>query len=281
METSTITLKNIYTGKLRLLSLVLMTLCLWGSDSLALDPMGPPTAGLKGGQFKFAIEYSDGEAELELNKGEWEEYFDGLLWDWGEAESLNIKKLETNKAYANFGYGFTDRIEGFLRIGGADAEFGDSIWEDDERFDRQGEFAFGAGIKATLYENHNLKVGALFQVSRADFDGKLMADHWALPDRVEMDLTEVQIAVGPTIKLADGLSIYGGPFFHIVDGDLDLDVDDGGATTYRYSWNIDEGSVAGGYIGAQLDFSENCSFNIEYQHTSSAEAACASLIWKF
>ncbi len=264
-----------------LLGFVLMV---GGSAAFALDPMGPPTAGLRQGQFEEGIEYSYGTMDLKLNNGIWIEQLDGVFYDSGNADSLTLRNFKTNKAYFNLGYGIIDGLDVFLRLGATNVTFGDSIWEDAEKFDNHADFTVGCGIKATFYEHDNLKLGGLFQASWAEFDGQLNAAHWAAADFVEMSVTEIQVAVGPTYKLADHISIYGGPFFHFVVGDLDdkfSEASGGGLLTSQYSWDVNESSIFGGYIGAQVDIAENFFFNIEYQQTAAADALSAGFVWRF
>ncbi len=271
-------------GNIRSIWLLGFVLLVGRSAAFALDPMGPPTAGLRQGQLKEGIEYSYGTMDLKLNEGTWIEHLDGVFYDSGNANSLTLKNFKTNKAYFNLGYGIIDGLDAFLRLGATTVTFGDSIWEDAEKFDNNADFTVGCGIKATFYENDKLKLGGLFQANWAEFDGRLSAAHWAAADLVEMSITEIQVAVGPTYKLAEHISIYGGPFFHFVIGDLDDEfsqVSEGGLLTSKYSWDVDESSNFGGYIGAQVDIAENLSFNIEYQQTASADALSAGLIWRF
>ena len=271
-------------GNSRSIWLLGFVLLVGGSAALALDPMGPPTADLRQGQFEEGIEYSYGTMDLKLNDGTWIEQLDGVFYDSGNADSLTIKNFKTNKAYFNLGYGIIDGLDVFLRLGATTATFGDSIWEDAEKFENHANFTVGCGIKATFYEHDNLKLGGLFQANWTEFDGQLNAAHWAAADFVEMSVTEIQVAVGPTYKLADHISIYGGPFFHFVVGDLDdefNEVSGGGLLTSKYSWDIDESLIFGGYIGAQVDIAENFSFNIEYQQTAAADALSAGFVWRF
>ncbi len=271
-------------GNIRSIWLLGFMLLVGHSSAFALDPMGTPTAGLRQGQLKEGIEYSYGTMDLKLDDGIWIEHLDGLFYDAGNAEPLTLNNFKTNKAFINLGYGIIDGLDVFLRLGGTTATFGDSIWEDAEKFDNNADFTFGCGIKATFYEDDNLKLGGLFQANWAEYDGRLSAADWAAADLVEMSITQIQVAVGPTYKLADNISIYGGPFFHFVVGDLDdefSEVSDGGLLTSKYSWELDESLYFGGYIGAQVDIAENFSFNIEYQHTESADALSAGLIWRF
>ena len=271
-------------GDIRSIWLLCFVLMVGHSAAFALDPMGPPTADLKQGQLKEGIEYSYGTMDLELNEGTWIEHLDGVFYGPWNEDSFTLKNFKTNKAYFNLGYGIIDGLDAFLRLGATTATFGDSIWEEAEKFDSHADFTVGCGIKATFYEHDKLKLGVLFQANWAEFDGRLSAAHWAAADLVEMSITEIQVAVGPTYKLADHISIYGGPFFHFVVGDLDdefSEASDGGLLTSKYSWDLDESLNFGGYIGAQVDIAEDLSFNIEYQQTESADALSAGLIWRF
>jgi hypothetical protein len=71
----------------------------------------------------------------------------------------------------------------------------------------------------------------------------------------------------------DNLSIYGGPFLHFVNGDLDFSgetLDLGDRIGMEASGDIEEKSQFGGYIGASLDAKERTSFFLECQFTGDA-----------
>lgn len=278
MKKKTFVPKN---GNIWLLGFVVMMSC---STVFALDPMGPPVADIRQGQLNEGIEYSYSKMDIKLQEGKWIEYFDGVFNDSGQATSFTLKDFKMNKVYFNLGYGFTDNLDAFLRLGATTTSFGDSIWEDSEKFDSNVDFTIGAGIKATFYEDDKLKVGGLLQASWAEFDGKLNASHWSAADFVEISMAEVQIAVGPAYKLDDHVTIYGGPFWHFITGDLEDEVNEavgGGLLNSKFSWDIDDSSNFGAYIGTQIDINENTSFNIEYQHTSDSDAFIAGFLWKF
>ena len=257
-----------------------------GSSVFALDPMGPPVAGVKQGQFKAGVDYSYSKMDLELTDGIFVEYLDGLLSDTGEATTFILKDFKASKVYVNLGYGVADNCEAFLRVGGTEGKFGDSIWLDSEQFDGGSDLAVGGGVKATFFEEGGLKLGALLQGSWAQYHGKLDSPNWTGPDFVEIDLAEFQIAVGASYTWDGGVSIYGGPFFHFIDGNLDDTVGAsitgaGELLNSDYSWDINEDSVFGGYLGAQLEVAEGCFFNVEYQRTAAADAFAASLMWRY
>jgi hypothetical protein len=270
---------------IRTLSLALMAAGLFASPAAALDPMGPPVAGLAQGQIKIGVDYSDSKMDLKLTRGKWTELLDGVPLDAGDAVSFTLEDFKAYRTYANVGFGASDNLEAFVRVGGTQGRFGDSIWEDGEDFDGSTDFAAGGGIKATFFEEGALRVGGLIQGSWAEYNGTLCAPQWPAADRVEIDLTQVQAAVGAAYTWAERFSIYGGPFLHFVSGDLDdtiheVDTATGGLLASHYSWDIEEDSVFGAYAGAQLELTDNCSFNIEYQRTAAADAVALSLMWK-
>ncbi len=267
-------------------ALALAIILSYGPAVLALDQMGPPVAGLEQGQFKAGVDFSYGEMDLETKDGSWVEYLDGAFLDAGEATNFTLEDFKTAKTFVNFGYGFADICEGFLRVGGTKGSFDDSIWLDSEEFDSGSELAAGGGVKATFFEDGGLRVGGLLQGSWGEYHGKLDAPHWAAPDFVELDLTEVQIAFGAAYTWEDRLTVYGGPFFHFVSGDLEdtvteVDTISGGLLNSEYVWELDEDSVFGGYFGAQLEIAESCSVSLEYQKTGAADAFGASILWRF
>ena len=286
MKTLTKTSKANMFKKIWLSVFIFVIVGLSGATAVALDPMGPPSTNMQHGQFSIGTDFSHSNTDLELNNGVWVEHLDGVFWDWGEAVDLKLKNFEVNRGYVHLGYGISENCEAFFRIGGSSAEFGDSIWEDSEEFDSRAEPALGFGVKATLFDGGNFKFGGLVQTNWAGFDGKLDASHWASSDFVEVDMVEVQIAAGVTLLLSDRVSIYCGPFAHFINGELDdtfsaIDTGTGGLLTSQYLWDIEENSAFGGYLGTQMELTENCSLNMEFQHTSAADAFGMGLVWRF
>ena len=118
MKKGTILLKAEINRKngLFVLSFIIFLLC--GSAGFALDPMGPPVADMEQGQFKIGADFSHSNMDVELNNGIWNEYLDGVFFDWGDALDLTLKDFEVNRGYANLGYGIADNCEAFFRLGG-------------------------------------------------------------------------------------------------------------------------------------------------------------------
>ena len=266
--------------------LVLVMAALGGLEAFAVDPMGPPTAGLKKGQVRVGVDYSYSKMDIELTEGKWIDHLDGVVVGSGDEISLTIEDFGVHKGYTSFGFSLLDGWEAFLRMGATNADFGDSLWEDGENFEGSIDFAGGGGIKATLYEEFYLSIGAVLQANWAKFDGTLDASHWVATDPVEISLAEMQFALGATYLWNSRVSFYGGPFIHFTMGDFEntattFDEDGGGILSTEYSWEINEGPLYGGYAGARIKIAEQFYFNIEFQHTEAAKALGGSLMLRF
>ena len=234
------------------LLVVLVVVGLCSTVALALDPMGPPTAGLKQGQWSIGLEYSYSNMDLSV-------------------EGSKLENVKMNKGYANLGYGIANNWEAFIRLGGAEADF---KVPDEFKYNGDIGFAYGFGTKVTLWEQSpELKWGGLFQMSWADLSGTAEEIGGPGKEGVDLNAREIQIGVGPTWTPAKGFSIYGGPFVHFLHGDYN-----GDATG---SADMTEASSFGGWIGAQMDVTENLPVCIEWQHTGDADAFGASIICKF
>ena len=270
------------------LGFAIAIICISSPAVFALSPMGPPASYLKQNDFKIGADFSHSEIDLEFNDGEYVEYLDGWFDAAGRETDLKLKNLKINTVYVNLGYGVTDYFEVFLRLGGANAKFsGYNFWTPGEEFESNTDFTIGGGFKATFYDEGKLKIGGLIQAGWSELDGAIRPKDWPVADdTVQFDLTQIQIAVGPSYELTDRVLIYGGPFLHLVRGDWEdvynqVDGGTGGLLTTKLSWNVEEDASFGAYIGTQMEMTENSSFMIEYQHTSGANAVGANIAVKF
>ncbi len=271
------------------LSAVFTILLLSCSVTYALDPLGSAVDKLHKGQFGIGVDYSDSEMDFKstgrsklaihnLTLG-------SLVGIQSEKQSLILDGVKVKKTYANFGYGITDNLEAFLRVGAAEAD-----WRDD------GDTHLSLGLRTgfTFYEKDALKLSALAQYSWAesDFDSLPLTTmvggtSYPLIMSGNLSLHEIQISMGPTYELTECVSLYGGGFFHLMDGSLDLkgSLTTSGIPQFRYdidsSYDIDQVSELGVYIGTRIKTSNNISWGIEYQHTNSADAIAMRLLWRF
>jgi hypothetical protein len=263
-------------NKTLLLVIITLTVLALAGSALALAPMGPPTAGLKTGQFRAGAEYSYTTTDLKI--------------DWG-GDEYTAKDIKVNVISANIGYGVMDDLEVFARLGASNAE-GDSDSEDIGNAAGDYKFAWGLGTKYTFLKQENLDWGVLFQIgwlstessdsgsyTEGEGEGEITYN-W--DETYKVDMYNIEIAVGPTWKAAEGLSIYGGPFFNIIRGNADYDYSETpGTYTDSESADIKEKSMFGGYVGAQWDFMQNASAFGEFQYTGAGWTFGTGVGWKF
>ena len=259
--------------------------------------MGPPSAGLKKGEIGLGADYSDSRMDLGLDNGVVQsDFFENNVNTAStttRVSSFTLKRLKMHKLYANIGYGITDNWEAFIRLGGMNTEFSGNFFpgstgSQSRNYNGDTGFAIGFGTKVTFYEKDKLKLGALFQMSWASSHASASGADWR--ETVDIDIIEMQIALGATYELTEKITIYGGPFWHFVNFNnsgikgfrsFDSDPSQDERWSSRSSYDIDDISNFGGYIGAQYEVFKDTFYCIEYQHTRSADALAMSIRWKF
>lgn len=255
-------------SKIMIFCVVLVAFC--ASTALALDPMGPPKAGLAKGQLSLGVDYSYSDMEITRIKG--------ASWTDNHKNIADIKEM--HKAYANIGYGLNDNVEGFVRLGIGSPEVdrpgGNYEWKSDGG---DWDAIWGLGVKATLSENANLAWGFLVQYSSANLSCDQKQVGGTRTTDIDLEISELQIAFGPTYQASDAVSIYGGPFLHIVDGTY-IDRQNW-SNRYNLYKSIEEESILGVYIGAQVALAANTTLNVEYQDTGDAWALAGGVKFSF
>ncbi len=257
-------------SKLTIVASMLILIC--SNVVFGYDPMGPPRALLKPGQPSLGVDYIYSKMEIKM------------VGAFGESD-VDVKDMELNKIYLNLGYGLADGWDVFGRLGVAVLDIDQGANRDNftsliGRSD--GSLAIGIGTRVTCFEWDELSIGMLAQVSFVPFEnfegspGILFGSVPATID-AEINMTEVQIAVGPTWNCTDYLSIYGGPFIHIIDGRADLVATNG--SSIANSVGIEQSTIFGGYIGATVLFYENpnISCNVESMATEAGHALAIQL----
>jgi Outer membrane protein beta-barrel domain len=263
-------------AKLFCLTIALAVTGLCDSAAFAFDPMGPPTAGQKGlGRAGIGMEYVWSQMDVEA---------EGI----SSLDTLTdtVQKFEVSKTYANIGLGMSDNSEIFLRVGVGDADpdrsdntdnIGGYIGKSDQSF------LLGGGAKFTLCKQENIKWGLLTQMSWADLDfdeSSFSINGHSATLSTDADFYEYQIAVGPTVKLSDALSVYGGPFLHFIRGELKLHGTIDGSSS-KITSDLEQEAILGGYVGLQLALGRNMDVSAEFQTTEAGYALGGSLRYKF
>lgn len=248
-------------NKMRTVTIVIMLLALC-SQAYALSFMGPPRAELDQGQYSIGLDYAFSEMDIEFS---------------GNGLTGTQDDVETNMIFANLGYGIAPNLEAFLRLGASKTEFDD--------YSSDAEFAYGFGFKATFAQEGDLTWGGLFQMTwlNSDDTSTLFLEGHTITGKQEFDVYEIQLSVGPTYE-TEGLSIYGGPFLHLVNGDYDWSGTVTGPIVNgsgSFSFDVEEESVFGGYIGLTKELTSNSNIGVEFQFTGDAQAVGLRFVHRF
>ncbi|MHC4073561.1 MAG: hypothetical protein ACYSW0_11005 [Planctomycetota bacterium] len=279
-------------------ALVVVGAC--SSVVLALPPMGPPKAMVGQDQWTVGLGFSHSEMDLQTHGTGREDQGIGFLP--AAYDKHQIEDLTSNIVLGSLGFGVSDSWDVFLNVGAADAD--DEITEtlpngavgnQYSGLDSSHDFAWGFGTRMTFWRDGDVTWGGLLQILWQNPDGSITLDPGSplfdpfggnnkLSGDADLDFWELQIAVGPTLEL-DNFRVYGGPFLHFVEGDVDIDVTgtDDVPSTWRVisSQEIREESRFGAYAGAQWLVAENTTANVELQFTADAWAFGLGAIWKF
>ena len=221
--------------------LIVLIVC---SQALGLTYMGPPTTIVREGDFGIGFDYSQAETDIRI-----------------EGTSSVLPDIETDAYLARLILGVADGVELAARIGMADIDDGGN------------DFAWGASMKLSSGAPRGFDLGTLFQftATKSEESG-YVGPIWVT---AELEIYEFQIAVGPSFR-EDGLCIYGGPFVHFITGNVD-----GGIGALPYSFDLEQESEFGGYIGMSFELAKNSDLAIEYQVTGDAYAIGIGLMNRF
>jgi hypothetical protein len=232
------------------LCVVAIIVALTAVQSFGLTFLGPPAVTLERGWSGLDLDYTFSQADLDVKVA------DGQRC---------LEDIELSAVFARLGYGINDHWECFVRLGGAVAE-GSPI-------DSDIEFAGGIGTRTTLHKQENLRLGTLFQVQWFKHNGNLSFGGHSGDG--EINTYEYQLAFGLTYGL-NGFKLYGGPFLHSVGGDFDIKTP--GQT---HSFDFEEESQCGGYIGFTSEVGDYFDLCLEYQYTDDAHGVCIGTVRRF
>lgn len=226
--------------------------------AFAAGPLGPPTASLKQGQSGIAVEYARSGADWEVT---------------GRTIDGTMSSVKSNMFIAQPAYGLTDDWEIYALLGVSDTE-----WKD---FDGGYEFAYGFGTKITFEKTENTAWGLLFELqwNKSGDSGTMnLTDVNAASANYSVNVTyyDITVALGPTWKITEDLRLYGGPFFYVLEGDIDVE----GASVDASS-DLSEQTLFGGYIGAEFDLCPRSSWYGEFRFTGDTWTFGTGVEWRF
>jgi hypothetical protein len=235
-------------------------------NAYGIGILGTPTAELDQGQWNVGANYGYLSTDLDTTR------ISGTVSGSPASGSAEIKDYNINRYYATIGYGLTSAWEAYVQLGWADvkSEFdvtGISDLSGGVNFDN--DFAWGWGTRYTFYEQDKIRWGATVQMNWIDTSGG------SEDLSVDIDDYDLLVGVGPTVDMG-GWSLYGGPFYYMLDGDVDVK-----GTDLKLSGDLQEDSNIGGFVGAQCKVMEKYDVTTEFSFTGSGWAIGAGVCYAF
>jgi hypothetical protein len=244
-------------------------------DAFAIGNIGAPTAELKAGQWSIGGDYAYSDIDLDTGRMK---YTDS---EGGSGKTpFKLADVKTNFYYVTLGYGLSDNLEVYGRLGIADIK-GKLRWSEYHNYWEGGNFdndlVWGVGTKFTFYKQGKVRWGATSQMSW--IDTSLEWKEAGGKETVDLSAYDLLVAVGPTVDMG-GWKLYGGPFFYMVNGDAD-DTYTEPSYFWKGSADVEEDSSFGGYIGAAIPLAEKIDMTFEVAAISDGWAAGTGVIVRF
>jgi hypothetical protein len=251
--------------------LAVLVLLVGLSSSTFAERWGKPGANLAKGQWSLGTEYNYIEEELELAEPE------GMFWPGlGENQAVRSQLL------VRVGYGLTDKIEGFLKIGGTASDISDvfiSSMPDPNpnsvqfNADMCGEMEFTivGGLAITLLEQGNFRLGTVGQFTyfnNDDTHSALLFQENFIIQGIDANVFRFEGALLASYQMGK-ITPYGGVCMLITDSDARFRAY--GRTTTpmaELDIDIDQEDWFGMVVGANCEVVPNVNVGLELTHVS-------------
>jgi hypothetical protein len=253
------------------------------SSAMALSPIGPAQAVI--GENQWGVGTHTGYQSMDLvADGHFYEYPPGGS-TLTTKDKIVLEDIESISSFAQIGFGLCRHWDIYALIGVSDGE-GDATvktssvppaqaFANGQKFDVNGdhELAGGFGTRFTVADCETFKWGGMAQITWRQPEGGSAwtnsGGSYRTSGTWEMDYWELIVAFGPTF-VYDNVQFYGGPFLHMVRGDMDFEGTTTDGSRAATSQDLEEENMVGGYAGMQVDLCENTLFYVDGQYTGKA-----------
>ena len=244
--------------------LVLMCVAWMGAGAFAFTMLGPPTAELE-----KTTRRNEKKKKVSTFEDRHGYVFSFAEMDIGIDGIGTLEDIELTRHYYTWGIALDENFNFNVLLGAASGEADSDISEISD-FDGDTGFSAGFNFKSTFYHGETVDWGAMVQMTYFSTEDTLdvdIPDFWTGSANVELDdAYDLQIAVGPTVDISDWVGftdcwkIYGGAYYYMLEGDLDISASGAGSATF----DVDEEDDFGGFIGTQIDIWKNIDLIVEY-----------------
>ena len=196
------------------------------------------------------------------------------------------EEVKSNRYMLKGTFGITDKINIYAKLGMADGKIDlpnemdlddDSFAVDDFKGDL--EFCYGAGLKALIYNQDNLKLGFSFQLHNFKTEDNIFEgveaiyvedlDEWLYLNkiRLEIDWWEYDLAFGSSYDIQGNFTVYGGIMYSKLDGEMTVKIEASDFYGYTFSGSdkvdAEEDDSFGVFLGGTFNINPQFSVGLE------------------
>lgn len=252
--------------KKSLVVVVVLVLVAGLSTSAFAERWGKPGANLEKGQSSLGLEYNYIEAEWDLQPPAYTSCY--------KAE----EQAALNQLLVRVGYGLTEDLEAFIKIGGTSTDLTDIFHGSEgcrnDHLQSNMEFTIVGGLAWTILEKDNFRLGAVGQLTYFEFDDTHLGAV-GLRDQ-ELVMTEMDGAIDANVFTLEGallasydldkLTPYAGVCMVITDVDMRWRIL--GNDPALLDIDVEQEGWFGMVVGVNYEVVENVNVGVELTHVS-------------
>ncbi len=248
--------------KKSLVVVVVLVLVAGLSTSAFAERWGKPGANLEKGQSSLGLEYNYIEAEWDLRPP-------------GYASSYKVEEQAAlNQLLVRLGYGLTEQLEAFIKIGGTSTDltdiFHDSEGVRNDHLQSNMEFTIVGGLAWTILEKDKFRLGAVGQLTYFEFDdthvGALGEQERLIVDgAIDANVFTLEGALLASYDL-DKVTPYAG--ICMVLTDVDMRWRTLGVNPSLLDTDVEQENWFGMVVGVNCEVVENVNVGVELTHVS-------------
>ena len=246
---------------IKIILLVAAVVLCSSTSVFALDYFGVPLPKLDPGKFSLGISYAQSSTDLKLTNGSGKLYVNGTYNNSGQVDELTISDFDVTNIRAEIGYGLDYNWELFVLLGSSSSQF-----DNDQlgtNFDSGAAPSIGAGIKTSLYEEYDFRVGVVAQVNWFNYSSKF--------DFPGIGIPEAQIDIMEFYNTTKGDFNY---LFDTVD-------EEGSVNSLDFTFDAETTSSFGAFLGCEYLLDKNTSLTAEFQTGSGGILFGAGVVIRF
>jgi hypothetical protein len=251
---------------------LLMCIGLMGTGAFAYTLIGPPTAEL-------VKEFKTVDGKDFISREDKHSYIFSYSQMDLDIGGVTVEDVELNRHYYSWGVALDENFNFSILLGAVAGQMDKEDIGADATSDFDGKYGFswGFNVKSTFHHGEKVDWGATCQMTWFTTEDTINVTGVGPVEFEIDDAYDLQVAVGPTVDMG-GWKLYGGAYFYMLNGDLELSTP---ALGWPITEDIEEDDEFGGFVGAQFNLFDSTDLIVEYAQGNDSYAVSTSIGWRF